>query len=93
MDHGQYDRVLEVLFVSSCAMLVRREVRRRAGALDERLTSHHEDLDFCWRARLAGYRVIMTPLARVRHESASAKELAPPRAAAGRSGTTPSERP
>lgn len=81
VDHGQYDRVLEVLFVSSCAMLVRREVWRRAGALDERLTSHHEDLDFCWRARLAGYRVIMTPLTRVRHESASAKGARP---AAGR---------
>jgi GT2 family glycosyltransferase len=81
VDHGQYDRVLEVLFVSSCAMLVRREVWRRAGALDERLTSHHEDLDFCWRARLAGYRVIMTPLARVRHESASTKGARP---AAGR---------
>jgi GT2 family glycosyltransferase len=73
VDHGQYDRVLEVLFVSSCAMLVRRDVWQRAGVLDERLTSHHEDLDFCWRARLAGFRIVMTPLARVRHESATAK--------------------
>lgn len=77
VDHGQYDRVLEVLFVSSCAMLVGREVWQRAGALDERLTSHHEDLDFCWRARLAGYRVIMTPLARVRHVAASARGARP----------------
>lgn len=66
-DHGQYDRVIEVLFVSSCAMLISRDVSQRIGELDDRLTSHYEDLDFCWRARLAGYRVVMTPLARVRH--------------------------
>ncbi|MBI2238144.1 MAG: glycosyltransferase family 2 protein, partial [Actinobacteria bacterium] len=73
MDHGQYDRVLEVLFVSSCAMLVSREAWQRTGLLDERLDSHHDDLDFCWRARLAGFRVLMTPLAQARHRGASAR--------------------
>ncbi|MEX2275378.1 MAG: glycosyltransferase family 2 protein [Actinomycetota bacterium] len=71
IDHGQYDRVLEVLFVSSCAMLVSREVWQTVGGLDERLTSHHEDLDLCWRARMAGFRVVMTPSARVRHVAAT----------------------
>src|SRR5581483_8526316 len=37
MDQGQYDRVLEVLYVSSCAMLVSREAWQRTGAFDERL--------------------------------------------------------
>ena len=27
------------------------------------------DLDVCWRARVAGWRVVMTPLARVRHRA------------------------
>jgi GT2 family glycosyltransferase len=72
MDQGQYDRVLEVLYVSSCAMLVSRGVWQRAGGFDERLDGHHDDLDFCWRARLAGFRVLMTPLAQVRHRDARA---------------------
>jgi GT2 family glycosyltransferase len=72
MDQGQYDRVLEVLYVSSCAMLVSREAWQRTGAFDERLDGHHDDLDFCWRARLAGFRVLMTPLAQVRHRDARA---------------------
>ena len=63
LDQGQYDRVLEVLFVSSCAMLVSREAWQRTGLFDERFAGHHDDLDFCWRARLAGFRVLMTPLA------------------------------
>jgi GT2 family glycosyltransferase len=67
LDQGQFDRVLEVLFVSSAAMLVSRECLERVGAPDERFGSHHEDLDLCWRARLAGFRVLMTPLARARH--------------------------
>lgn len=66
IDQGQFDRVLEVLSVDGCAMLVRRETWRSIGLFDERL-GDHGDLDLCWRARVAGYRVLMTPLARVRH--------------------------
>ncbi|HXJ64412.1 MAG TPA: hypothetical protein VNN79_11715, partial [Actinomycetota bacterium] len=66
-----YDRVREVLFVSTAAMLVSREAWKRAGVPDERLAPYHEDLDFCWRARLAGFRVLMSPQARARHRSAA----------------------
>jgi hypothetical protein len=67
LDQGQYDRILEVLYVSSCAMLISREAWQRTGLFDERFGGHHDDLDFCWRARLAGFRVLMTPLAQARH--------------------------
>jgi GT2 family glycosyltransferase len=70
IDQGQYDRVLEVLSVDSCAVLVRREVWQRVGLFDERLGDDDADLDLCWRARVAGWRVLMTPLARVRHRAA-----------------------
>ncbi|MFM8944697.1 MAG: glycosyltransferase family 2 protein, partial [Actinomycetota bacterium] len=66
-DQGQYDRVLEVLAVPSAAMLLTRDAWLRATPFDERLEGHHDDLDFCWRARLAGFRVVMTPLAQARH--------------------------
>src|SRR5207302_4931627 len=71
IDQGQYDRVREVMFVSSCAMLVSKGALERAGPPDERLRSFHEDLDFCWRIRLAGFRVVMTPQARARHRGAT----------------------
>ena len=78
IDQGQFDRVLEVLCVSSSAMLIARDAWKRAGLFDERLDSEHVDLDFCWRVRLAGFRVLMTPLARVRHRAAtSAGERGP----------------
>ncbi len=66
IDQGQFDRVLEVLCVSSAAMLISRETLERSDLFDERLAPAHRDLDFCWRTRVAGYRILMTPLARVR---------------------------
>src|SRR5204863_278543 len=50
IDQGQYDRIREVLFVSSCAMLVSRPAWARIGPPDERFASGAEELDFCRRA-------------------------------------------
>jgi len=71
IDQGQYDRIREVLFVSSCAMLVSRPAWSRIGPPDERFSSGAEELDFCWRARVAGFRVLMTPRAVAHHRSAT----------------------
>ena len=46
------------------AMLISREALERSDLFDERLAPAHRDLDFCWRTRVAGYRILMTPLAR-----------------------------
>lgn len=73
LDQGQFDRVLEVFSVSSCVMLASREAWQRTGAFDERYWSHGDDLDFCWRARIAGFRVLMTPLAQARHRGAATR--------------------
>ena len=54
IDQGQFDRVLEVLCVSSSAMLISREAWKRAGLFDERLDAEHQGLDFCWRVRARG---------------------------------------
>jgi GT2 family glycosyltransferase len=78
IDQGQFDRVIEVLCVPTCAMLISREAWQQTGLFDERLDTRHEDLDFCWRARIAGFRVLMTPLARARHRDASVAGERPP---------------
>ena len=65
IDQGQFDRVLQVLAVDGCAMLIARPVWQAIGLYDERLGA--DDVDLCWRARLAGWQVLMTPRARVQH--------------------------
>src|SRR5438034_11171818 len=77
IDQGQFDRVLEVLTVDSCAMLVAREVWQSTGLFDDRLGDDDGDLDLCWRVRLAGWSVLMTPLARVRHAAVAERDDRP----------------
>jgi len=54
--------------VSGCAMLVRREVFDRIGLLDESYFFSFEDIDFCLRARAAGFTTACVQDARAYHE-------------------------
>ena len=60
--HGRSDgprwrRTSSVDYVTGCAMLVRREVFERVGLLDGEYFAYHEDIDFCLKARGAGFDV------------------------------------
>jgi GT2 family glycosyltransferase len=53
---------------SGTAMAVRAETFRDLGGFAEELFMYLEDLELGWRARLAGYRVVVEPAADVFHE-------------------------
>jgi GT2 family glycosyltransferase len=62
------------------AGMYRRRVLEDVGSFDEDFFMYYEDVDFSFRAQLAGYRCISAPLARVHHlEGASARALPKPR--------------
>ncbi len=63
-----YDKFREVDWVSGAAMLVRRELIERIGGLDERFWAYCEDVDLCWRAWQAGYKVLFCPNAVITHK-------------------------
>jgi GT2 family glycosyltransferase len=46
-------------------MLTRREVFKRAGGFDERLSGTLADVDLCLKMRRAGYLIIYTPFAKL----------------------------
>jgi GT2 family glycosyltransferase len=54
--------------VPGSAMLVRRAVWQQLGGFDPQIFLYWEDTDLCWRAWLAGYRVIADHAAIVYHE-------------------------
>jgi GT2 family glycosyltransferase len=58
----------EVPAPSGTAMAVRADTFRRLGGFAEELFMYIEDLELGWRARIAGYRVIVEPAADVFHE-------------------------
>ncbi|GAA3625779.1 glycosyltransferase [Streptomyces chitinivorans] len=76
-DQGQYDQVRQVLSVSTAGMLIRRDVFERLGGFDRYLPLMRDDVDLCWRAQSAGYRVLVAPDAVVRHAEASSRERRP----------------
>ncbi|MFD8942225.1 glycosyltransferase family 2 protein, partial [Streptomyces californicus] len=76
-DQGQHDQVRTVLSVSSAGMLIRRDVYEELGGFDRMLPLMRDDVDLCWRAHLAGHRVLVAPDAVLRHAEASARERRP----------------
>lgn len=67
VDKGQYDTVTEIFWASGAAMMVRRSVVEELGAFDDDFFAHMEEIDLCWRMKLAGYRVVSVPDAVVYH--------------------------
>jgi len=68
VDAGQYDNVEEVFSARGAAMLVKRKVLDEIGPFDPKFFLTLEDIDLCWRARLAGYKVIYVPTSIVYHQ-------------------------
>ena len=66
-DNGQYNTPGEIFWASGAAMFVRADVWHQLGGLDDDFFAHMEEIDFCWRAKNAGYRVEYCPQSTVFH--------------------------
>lgn len=60
-DEGQYDDTREVFSVSAVATLYRKSFFEEIGFFDENFFAYYEDLDICFRGRLAGYKFFYVP--------------------------------
>lgn len=65
LDQQQYDHLQDVLGVGPVGMLVRHDVWLQLDGFDPALPVYDDGLDFSVRARLAGYRVVVSPASRV----------------------------
>jgi GT2 family glycosyltransferase len=75
-DHGQYDRVEEVLWPDGCAALYRKAMLDQIGGFDEDFFAYGDDAELGLRARIAGWKCLYTPHAVVRHHRGSTLGLA-----------------
>ncbi|HEX2047765.1 MAG TPA: glycosyltransferase [Acidimicrobiales bacterium] len=71
LDQEQHDSVRDVFAVSSACMLVRADLFAELGGFDPAMADYGADVDLCWRAQVAGARVVVAPAARVRHREAA----------------------
>ncbi len=67
LDQGQYNGRSDTFAVNSAGMLVRRDIWEHLSGFDPALPGTGDDVDFCWRNRLAGHRVVVVPTARMFH--------------------------
>lgn len=70
VDSGQFKRG-SITLATGCCMLVKREVFEKIGLLDEKYFLYLEDMDFCYRARKAGFKILFEPQSVIWHKNAA----------------------
>jgi hypothetical protein len=71
-DLGQYDKISKIFWASGAACMIRRSAIKKVGGLfSENLFNYMEEIDFCWRAWNAGFKVMYHPDSIVYHKGAS----------------------
>ncbi|MFC5409901.1 glycosyltransferase family 2 protein [Larkinella bovis] len=66
-DQHQYDDAREIFWATGACMLVRADVFHRLDGFDPRFFAHMEEIDWCWRAKNAGYQIWYCPDSTVFH--------------------------
>ncbi len=77
LDQSQHDEVRDVFAAPGGCVLIRADLFATLGGFDPQMTMLGEDVDFCWRAQVAGARVVVAPSATVRHLQATAGGVRP----------------
>ncbi len=69
-DNGQYNTAVPCFWASGAALFVRSDIYHEMKGLDEYFFAHQEEIDFCWRLQLWGYKVYVQPASVVYHVGA-----------------------
>ncbi|MBT8312979.1 MAG: glycosyltransferase family 2 protein [Maribacter sp.] len=66
-DMGQYDDTREIFWATGACMFIKSEVYKDLGGFDEDYFAHQEEVDLCWRAKNAGYKIYYIGASKVYH--------------------------
>lgn len=64
---GQYNENKDVFWASGAALVTRTKLFRNIGGFDTSYFAHHEEIDYCWRIKKAGYRIVSCGESKVYH--------------------------
>lgn len=78
VDLDQYSQPSQVDALSGCALLVSRAVIEAVGMLDETFFAYHEDIEWCYRGRKAGFKVLFAPRAKAFHPDTRQRDVDSP---------------
>ena len=58
----------EITYANGSALAIRADLFRQVGGFTDEFFIYHEDLELCWKVRMRGLRVVITPEADVFHD-------------------------
>jgi GT2 family glycosyltransferase len=73
-------QLIPIEFTNGCAMMINRIVFEKVGLLDSSLFMYGEEVDLCWRAKLAGYKFACFTPARLWHKISKSSQSDLPQA-------------
>lgn len=62
-------------YSSGCSFITSQAVIDKIGAYDEEYYMYHDDLEMSWRAKLAGYKIILAPKSKIYHKYEFARSV------------------
>ena len=71
IDQGKWDEIREVNVIEGTCTLIKNELFKEVGLLDEKFFGYREDTDFCMRATKEGFKLLYAPNARIWHKVAA----------------------
>ncbi|MDI3546991.1 MAG: hypothetical protein PWR10_643 [Halanaerobiales bacterium] len=67
-DNGQLPEIVECDYVAACSLLVRADAIKKAGIIDEGNFIYWDDIEWAYRMKLAGFRVVSYTRSNVWHK-------------------------
>jgi len=74
-----YNQTNEVFWASGAALVIRKDVFINFEGFDESFFAHQEEIDFCWRIKNAGFKVVSIPSSKVYHVGGSSLSYSDPK--------------
>ncbi len=66
-DTGQYDDNIEIFWATGACMFVAAPLFHKLNGFDDDFFAHMEEIDFCWRIKSLGHKVMVCPASTVFH--------------------------
>jgi GT2 family glycosyltransferase len=74
--HGDNNEVREIKgYASGCSLIIKKEVLDKIGFYNEEYYMYHDDIELGWRAKLAGYKIVLAPSSIVYHKYEFSRSL------------------
>lgn len=66
-DMDQYNEQQDIFWATGACLVIRADLYKKLGGLDDDFFAHMEEIDMCWRLKNQGYRIIYNPISTVYH--------------------------